>query len=147
MRFPCRLWARLFLVTFFYVGIFGEVRESEEKDNETYFSKLGDQRARQSRPSSLVADIVPSYSVEYRSLNVKDVKFNSESKLYQANVPENTSPGTKVKCDLKMGVYAPEERKVQFDITGGNDNSAFTVSSRRLKDFVFMDIKLSLIHI
>ena len=141
MRFPCRLWARLFLVTFFYVGIFGEVRESEEKDNETYFSKLGDQRARQSRPSSLVADIVPTYSVEYRSPNVKDVKFNSERKLYQANVPENTSPGTKVKCDLKMGVYAPEERKVQFDITGGNDNSAFTVSSRRLKDFVFMDIK------
>ena len=123
------------------MGIFGEVRESEERNNQTYFSKLGDQRARQGRPSSLVADIVPSYSVEYRSPNVKDVTFNSDRKLFQANVPENTSPGTKVKCDLKMGVYAPEERKVQFDITGGNDNSAFTVSSWRLKNFVFMDIK------
>lgn len=141
MRFPCRLWARLFLVTLFYVGIFGEEQESEGKNNRTYFRKLGDQRARQSRPSSSVADIVPTYSVEYRSPNLKDVKFNSERKLYQVNVPENTSPGTKVKCDLKMGVYAPEESKVQFVITGGNDNSGFTVSSRRLKDFVFMDIK------
>lgn len=131
----------MILVAFFYMEIFAdelleEAEESSQNENQTSM-RLGDQRARQGRPSSAVADIVPTFSVEFRSPN----KFTSERKLYQATVPEITSPGTKVKCDLKMGVYAPEERKVGFVIKGGNDNIAFTVSATRLKDFVFMDIK------
>lgn len=51
----------------------------------------------------------------------------------------------KVKCDLKMGVYVFEERKVGFVIKGGNDNIVFIVSVICLKDFVFMDIKIRIL--
>ena len=121
----------------------GTLKEIPDNNNQTLRS-FGDGRGRQGRPNSAAVEIVPTYSVEYRSPNKKDIKFTSGG-IYQATVPETTQSGTRVKCDLKMGVYAHEEdSEVQFVITKGNEGETFTVSARRVKsvkDFVFMDVK------
>lgn len=119
-------------------------RESLESNKQTYFQSLGDEleRARQGRPISAVVNVVPTYTLEFRSPNKKDIKFTSEGKLYQTTLPEITPLGTSVKCDLKMGVYAhDEEIAVQFVITKGNEDDTFTASTSRLKDFIFMNIE------
>lgn len=121
----------------------GTLKDISENNTQT-FRSFGDDRGRQGRPISAVVDVVPTYSLEYRSPNKKDIKFTSGG-MYQATIPEITHLGTRVKCDLKMGVYAhKEESEVQFIITKGNEGETFTVSARRVKsvkDFVFMDIK------
>ena len=121
----------------------GTVEDISENITQT-FRSFGDDRGRQGRPISAVVDVVPTYSLEYRSPNKKDIKFTSGG-MYQATIPEIPHLRTRVKCDLKMGVYAHEEStEVQFVITKGNEGDAFTVSARRVKsvkDFVFMDIK------
>jgi len=121
----------------------GTLKEIPNNNTQT-FRSFGDDRGRQGRPNSAVVDVVPTYSLEYRSPNKKDIKFTSGG-IYQATIPETTHLGTRVKCDLKMGVYAhEEENEVQFMITKGNEGETFTVSARRVKsakDFVFMDIK------
>ena len=121
----------------------GTLKEISENDTQT-FRSFGDDRGRQGRPISAVVDVVPTYSLEYRSPNKKEIKFTSGG-IYQATIPEITHLGTRVKCDLKMGVYVHEdESEVQFIITKGNEGETFTVSARRVKsvkDFVFMDIK------
>ena len=107
--------------------------ESLENNTQT----LADDGLRQGRPSSVVVDVVPTYSWEYRSQNKKDIKFTSGG-IYQATIPESK---TQVKCDLKMGVYAHDEgTEVEFSITKGNGGGIFAVSSRRVKDFIFVDI-------
>lgn len=124
------------------VNICGGVLEESLENNTQTLRIFGDERARQGRPISAVVDVVPTYSLEYRSPNKKDIKFTSGG-IYQATIPEITPLGTRVKCDLKMGVYVHEaESEVQFIITKGNERGAFAVSTRRVKDFVFMDIKI-----
>lgn len=149
MKFSYELLALFILiccpVDVFTTELLGE-RESLaiNKQSQTYFKSLGDERerARQGRPISAVVDVVPTYSLEFRSANKKDIKFTSEGKLYQTTVSEITPLGTSVKCDLKMGVYAHDEKsEVQFVITNGDEGDTFTASARRLKDFVFMEIK------
>ena len=123
-----------------FMGTVNFCRGVSENDTQT-FKSFGDDRGRQGRPISAVVDVVPTYSLEYRSPNKKDIKFTSGG-IYQATIPEITPLGTRVKCDLKMGVYAHEEEsEVQFIITKGNEGGTFAVSERRIKDFVFMDIK------
>ena len=121
----------------------GTLKEISENSTQTFIS-FGDDRGRQGRPISAVVDVVPTYSLEYRSPNKREIKFTSGG-IYQATIPEITHLGTRVKCDLKMGVYAHEdESEVQFIITKGNEGETFIVSARRVKsvkDFVFMDIK------
>ncbi|XP_020624198.1 LOW QUALITY PROTEIN: protocadherin Fat 3-like [Orbicella faveolata] len=121
----------------------GTLKEIPNNNTQT-FRSFGDDRGRQGRPNSAVVDVVPTYSLEYRSPNKKDIKFTSGG-IYQATILETTHLGTRVKCDLKMGVYAHEEEsEVQFIITKGNEGGTFTVSARRIKsvkDFVFMDIE------
>ena len=147
MKFSCGLLAFFILiccpVDVRSKELLGEGQSlASNRQSQTYFRSLGDERARQGRPISAVVDVVPTYSLEFRSPNKKDIKFTSEGKLYQTTVPEITPLGTSVKCDLKMGVYAHEEKsEVQFVITKGNLGDTFTASARRLKDFVFMEIK------
>lgn len=142
MKFP-RLLALLILICCPVDICSEELLEEEEsiENKQTYFKSFGDGRARQGRPISAVVDVVPTYSLEFRSPNKKDIKFTSTG-IYQATVPEIASPGTSVKCDLKMGVYAHDEKsEVQFVITNGDKGGTFAASARRLKDFIFMDIK------
>ena len=143
MKFLSRLVA-LFILFCGSVNVcHGTLKEIPDNNTQT-FRSFGDDRGRQGRPISAVVDVVPTYSLEYRSPNKKDIKFTSGG-IYQATIPEITHLGTRVKCDLKMGVYAHEEKsEVQFIITKGNEGDTFTVSARRVKsvkDFVFMDIK------
>ena len=143
MNFLSRLVALLILFCGSVKVCHGTLKEISDNNTET-FRSLGDDRGRQGRPNSPVVDIVPTYLVEYRSPNKKDIKFTSGG-IYQATVSETPQSGIPVKCDLKMGVYAHEEEsEVQFMITKGNEGETFTVSARRVKtvkDFVFMDIK------
>ncbi|EDO41767.1 predicted protein, partial [Nematostella vectensis] len=60
---------------------------------------------------------------------------------YSAFIPEITPIGTPVKCDLKMGVYS--KNHVDFIIISGNEQGMFSVDSRQVSDFNFMDIKTS----
>ena len=125
----------------FFILLCGMVNVCSGKDgNHTKAAKrYGDERARGRSISSLV-DIVPTYAFEYRSPNRKDIKFTSGG-IYMASVPESTLVGLQVKCDLKMGVYVHERKsEIQFIITRGNEQGAFRVSARKVKDFFFMDI-------
>ena len=145
MKFPYGLFALLILICC-PVDIFSEElieeEESIENNKQTYFKSFGDDRARQGRPISAVVDVVPTYSLEFRSPNKKDIKFTSEGNLYQTTVPEIAPPGTSVKCDLKMGVYAHDEKRaLQFVIIKGDERGRFAANARRVKDFIFMDIK------
>ena len=114
--------------------------ESLESNKQSSFEEI-DRRARQGRPISQILDVKPTYSMEFRSPNKKDIKFTSD-RIYQGTVKELLSPQSDIKCDLKMGVYAHDEsREVQFVITEGNEGGTYSVSARRVKDFVFMDLK------
>ena len=144
MKFLCALLALLVLICYpvdvYSEDLLEDVQSLENKE-QTYFKSFGDERARQGRPISAVVDVVPTYSLEFRSPNKKDIKFTSEG-IYQAVVPEITHLGTIVKCDLKMGVYAHnEDSEVQFVITKGDEGGTFAAVARRVKDFIFMDIK------
>lgn len=143
MKFLSRLVLLLILFCGSVNVCHGTLKEIPDNNTQT-FQSFGDDRGRQGRPISAVVDVVPTYSLEYRSPNKKDIKFTSGG-IYQATIPEITHLGTRVKCDLKMGVYTHEEKsEVQFIITKGNEGETFTVSARRVKsvkDFVFMDIK------
>ena len=88
-----------------------------------------------------VRSVIPTYSFEYRSSQPLDVKFTSGTSIYQCTVTEIAPVGTSVKSDLKLGVYSHNMRKnIAFKIVGGN-SAMFKVESRRISDFVFMDIK------
>lgn len=113
----------------------GVIEESLVENNT---QTLGDDGLRQGRPSSVVVETVPTYSWEFRSKNEKDIKFTSGG-LYQATISETKK--SQIICDLKMGVYAhDEDTEVEFNITKGNAEGTFTVSSKRVEDFIFMEI-------
>ena len=118
-----------------------ELLEEEESFESNKQSSFAHERARQGRPISQVLDVKPTYSMEFRSPNKKDIKFTSD-RIYQGTVKELLLPQSDIKCDLKMGVYAHDESsEVQFVITEGNERGTYSVSARRVKDFVFMDLK------
>lgn len=111
-----------------------KVCESKKKATKQSSDSQADSR----RPIAVVTDVVPTYSFEYRSPNPKDIRFTSGG-IYQAFIEEVKPIGTAIKCDLKMGVYS-NDRKIDFIITSGNEQGAFKVETRHVKDFYFMDI-------
>ena len=134
MRFGAVVWVLFLCLS----ACLCEEGISKRKDN---VDSKSERRGKQAYEPGEVGTVFPTYAYEFRSSNPKDTKFTSGG-VYQAYLPEIDPKGASVKCDLKMGVYSyNESAKIDFIIVGGNELNAFrTGPTRRVRDFVFMDI-------